>query len=376
LAVALALGHPRPSARADDSIDYKYENYREEDGRITVQTQSGSADQDVGDFGHVTLTGTIDAVSGATPTGEPAPPGSDQVVLSQIHTRRKAWGGDYAQQFSNVNIAVGFADSRESDYVSNGWSVSALADFNQKNTTVRFGVAGTDDRVEVFFTPTQTYVPKHTNDVILGVTQLIDPLTFATVNVTWGRADGYLSEPHKFVTKSIEIVQNIFLLESFGENAPSERYKGTLYASLNRAFPAVHGALEGSYRFYANTWGVVAHTVELDWFQHLGDRFILGPTARFYEQSAANFYYYNLDDTSIIPVREPFSGSGPNYSSDFRLSAMQDVEYGLKLTWKAADRLQFDVAYQRYQIWGTDGVTPQSAYPTAAITTVGARFIW
>lgn len=126
-AAALALCMPRPCARADDSVGYIFENYREDDGRITVETQSSSADQDVGAFGHIGLTGTIDAVSGATPTGQPAPDGSDQVVLTQIHTRRKAWAGDYAQQLGIVNVEARFADSRENDYVSAGWSVNTLS---------------------------------------------------------------------------------------------------------------------------------------------------------------------------------------------------------------------------------------------------------
>jgi hypothetical protein len=375
MAATLAICLPRPSARADDSVAYIFENYRENDGRITVETQSGSVDQDVGSFGHLSLTGTIDAVAGATPTGQPAPMGSDQVVMSEIHTRRKAWSGGYSEQIKNVSVAVGFADSRESDYVSSGWSVSTLTDFNEKNTTMRFGVAGTDDRVEVFFTPQQTYLPKDTNDVILGVTQLIDPLTVFTANVSWGHADGYLSEPHKYVSKSIEIFQNIFLLEDFAENSPNKRNKGSLFLSLNRAFPAIHGAVEVSYRFYADTWGVTANTVEADWFQHLGPKVVLGPTLRAYQQDAADFYYYNLDNTPIVPVRMP-KGTGPNYTSDFRLSAMRSIEYGLKLTWSPADRLQFELAYKRYEMWGTDGVTPASAYPIAGIATLSARFLW
>lgn len=375
VAAALALCVATPSLRAGGSVGYIFENYREEDNRVTVETQSGSADQDVGAFGHLSLTGTIDAVAGATPTGQPAPVGSDQVVLTQFHSRRKAWAGNFAEQLGNVNVEAGFADSREPDYVSSGWSVSTLADFNEKNTTVRLGAAGTDDRVEVFFTPQQTYLPKETNDAILGVTQLIDPLTVATLNVSWGRATGYLSEPHKFVSKSIQIIQNIFLLEDFAENSPGERNKASVYASVNRAFPAVHGALEASYRFYSDTWGVVANTGEVDWFQHVGGRLVLEPSVRVYQQGAANFYYYNLDGTSIIPVRQP-TGSGPNYSSDFRLSAMRNLEYGLKLTWSESDRLQFEVAYKRYEMWGTDGVTSASAYPTAGIASVGARLLW
>ncbi|HXQ79922.1 MAG TPA: DUF3570 domain-containing protein [Opitutaceae bacterium] len=374
VAASLALCLQRQSARADDSIEYKFENYREEDGRITVETQSGQADEDIGTDMHVRLTGTIDAVSGATPTGIPAPPGSDQVDLTEIHTRRKAWSGDFSRQFKFVNVDVGFAESREPDYVSDGWSVNTLTDFNEKNTTLRAGVAGTYDRVEVFFKP--AYLPKHTHDAVVGITQLVDPHTFVTLNVTWGRATGYLAEPHKFVEKNIEVITNIFLPEDFGENSPDVRDKGSVFASLNHAFGGVNGAVEASYRFYADTFGVAAHTLEVSWFQHLGASFILEPSVRLAQQGAAKFYYYNLNDTPIIPVHVPTVGAGPFYSSDFRLSSMDSYSYGLRAVWKPSSWTQLDVAYEQYDMRGRDGVTPQSAYPRAGITTVGIKFLW
>jgi hypothetical protein len=373
LAAALALCAPRPSARADDSIAYKFENYREEDGRITVETESSQVDQDLPANGHISLTGTIDAVAGATPTGRPAPEGSDQVVLTEIHTRRKAWSGAYSEQIGNFNLSAGFAESREPDYVSLGWSVNALTDLNEKNTTLRVGVAGTDDRVEVFFEP--AYLPKHTRSAIVGVTQVLDPLTFATVNVTLADADGYLSEPHKFVEKGIEILPNIVLEEAFGENSPNERQSATLFASVNHAFPRVKGAVEANYRLYSDTYGIVAHTLGLSWLQHAGPRLMLEPELRYYQQSAARFYYYNLDDTAITPVRVPM-GTAPYYTSDFRLSAEDDCTYGLKATFKVAERLQLVASYERFAMHGRDGVTPASAYPRAGITTLGARFTW
>ncbi|HEY5228818.1 MAG TPA: DUF3570 domain-containing protein, partial [Opitutaceae bacterium] len=300
LSAALILCMPKESARAEDSVDYKYENYREEDGRISVQTQTSSVDEDVGAYGHLKLTGTIDAVTGATPTGRPAPDGSDQVFLTEIRTRRKAWSGDYSQQIRNFNIDAGFAESRESDYVSFGWSLNTLTDFNEKNTTLRVGLAGTDDRVEVFFEP--AYLPKHTSDAIIGVTQVLDKLTFVTINLTLGESSGYLAEPHKFVEKAIQIFPGIFLDEAFGENSPNRRTKETLFASVNHAFPRVRGAVEASYRIYSDSYGILANTVQVSWIQHAGKYFIIEPYARFYEQSAARFYYYNLDDTSIVPT--------------------------------------------------------------------------
>ena len=373
LAAALALCVPRPSARAEDSVAYKFENYREEDGRITVETQSSSVSQHVGANGQISLTGTIDAVSGASPTGRPAPAGSSQVELTEISSRRKAWDGDFAEQIGRVNVDAGFAESRERDYVSFGWTVNTLTDFNEKNTTLRAGLAGTYDRVEVLFEP--AYLPKHTRSAIVGVTQVLDPLTFVTVNVTVSGANGYLAEPYKIVEKSIQIFPGVFLQEAFGENSPSERGSESVYASVNRALPRLLGAVEASYRLYSDSYGIVAHTLSVSWLQHVGPRLVLEPSVRYYLQSAARFYYYNLDSTSIIPTRKP-TGAGPYYTSDFRLSAEEDYTYGLKATVKVADRTELVASYDRYVMSGRDGVTPASAYPRAGIATLGARYTW
>ena len=126
-----------------------------------------------------------------------------------------------------------------------------------------------------------------------------------TVNVTVGEARGYLAEPHKFVEKEIEVFPGVFLDEAFGENSPGRRSKETVFASVDHAFPAAKGAAEASYRFYSDSFGVTANTLEVSWTQHLGTHLDLQPMARFYEQSAANFYYYDLDTTSDHPGPRP-----------------------------------------------------------------------
>jgi hypothetical protein len=248
-----------------------------------------------------------------------------------------------------------------------------LSPIYQKNTTLLTGVAGTDDDVKVFFQPNR--VKKRSNDVIVGVTQLLDPRTSVTLNATWGRTTGYISDPYKLVEKNVELLPGIFLSQTFGENRPGERDKWIALASLNRAFPTLRGALDSSYRYYRDTFGTSAHTVETAWFQRLGEKFILRPGFRLYQQSAADFYYYNLDRTSILPGRRP-NPAGPFYSSDYRLSAFRSYNTGLKLIFNATDALQFDAALERYDMRGRDGVTPASAYVRATILTLGARFAW
>jgi hypothetical protein len=362
------------AARGEESVRYKYQDYREAGGRVTVEVHSAAIEKDFGTAMHLKVEGVIDAIAGATPNGQPAPAGSTQVPLSKLTDKRKAWNAAFSRQFERINVALGVANSRESDYISNGWSLNTLTDFNQKNTTLLAGVAGTEDDVKVFFQAPRAR--KRGNDVILGVTQLLDKNTSLTANLTWGRQTGYLADPYKLVEKNTEIIQGVFLPLTFPENRPGERDKALALAGLNRAFPEARGALDASYRFYRDTYGLRAHTLDLAWFQHAGSRVILRPGLRFYQQNAADFYRYRLDGTAITPTAGAPRPAGPFYSSDWRLSAMRTWNYGLKLIVNATDALQLDAAFERYEMRGRDGVTPQSAYCRANILTLGVKFSW
>src|SRR5687767_2661053 len=325
----LLAGLAPRAARAEDSVRYKFQDYQERGGRVGVEVHSAAGEKDFGPNTQQKLEGVIDAIAGATPNGQPAPAGSNQVPLSHLDEKRKAWNAVLARQFMRVNLALGGANSRESDYVSTGWSVNTLTDFNQKNTTLLAGVAGTDDDIKVFFQPERE--KKRTNDVILGVTQLLDPQTSVALNLTWGRQRGYLSDPYKLVQKSTEIIPGVSLPLTFAENRPAERDKWIALAAMNRGYREVRGAIDFSYRFYHDTYETDSHTIDVGWFQNVGERVVVRPGIRFYDQSAAEFYYYKLDGTSVVPTAGPPRPNGPFYSSDYRLSAMRTLTYGLKV---------------------------------------------
>jgi hypothetical protein len=370
MAIALIIAQPR-AARAESSLSYEYADYQEMGSRISVDTESALAEQDLGTDMQFKLGGVIDTIAGATPTGQPAPAGSDQVPLANDTDLRRAWNADLSRQFSAINLDVGFARSIEDDYTSNGWSVNTLTNFNQNNTTFLLGAAGTDDNVEVFFKP--AWLRKLANDGIIGVTQLIDPLTSVSVNATWTRQIGFLSDPYKLVEVNEQILPGIVLPETFNENRPNARNKGDVLASVNRALPGAGAAIEASYRFYHDTWGITANTLELFWFQNAGKHLIFRPNVRLYEQSAAQFYSYNLLNSGLVPTHNP---EGPFFSSDARLSAFDSADFGMKTIWKINYRFQFDVALEGYRQRGTDGVTPQSAYYSARIITCGSKLSW
>ena len=373
LSASLAWLGPRV-ALAENSVRYKYQDYQEMGGRIGVKVQGAAIEQDMGPATHLKVSGAMDAIVGATPTGQPAPAGTDQVPLSILHDRRKAWDATLSRQFASLNVAIGAANSRESDYVSTGWSLNTLLDFNQKNTTLLTGLAGSDDDIRVFYQAARA--KKRVHDLIAGVTQLLDPQTAVTVNFTWGRQRGYLADPYKLVQKDTEIIPGVSLPLTFAENRPGERDKWIVFAGLNQNFPEAKGTLDLSYRFYHDTYETTAHTLDFAWFQNLGEHLILRPGGRFYQQGAAGFYHYRLEGTGITPAYGPPRPNGPFYSSDYRLSAMQTFTYGLKLVWNVSEAWQFDAAFERYDMRGTDRVTPQSAYCRANIITAGGRFSW
>ncbi len=372
LVTALFLLAPR-AARADTVASYKFQDYQESAGRIKVQAQSALIEQSLGSEARLKFTGVIDAITGATPTGQPAATPGGAVPLATIDDRRKAWTLDVSRQFGRVNLALGAANSRESDYVSTGFSLNTLTDFNQKNTTLLVGLAGTQDEVKVFFQPARA--DKRTLDAIVGLTQLLDGKTTVQFNFSYGRATGYLSDPYKIIQKRTELLPGLFLPLTFGENRPDERDKWIAYASCNHAFASLHGAAEASYRLYHDSFGITSHTVALAWFQQLGPQVVLSPTLRFYEQSAADFYQVSLDGSTITPGSKP-NPNGPFFSADYRLTKLHTLTYGVKLVWTPNKTCQFDVAWERYEMKGRDGITSASAFPQAAILTAGLRLTW
>ena len=249
-------------------------------------------------------------------------------------------------------FGVQFAYSTESDYVSKGLALRDAIDFNQKNTTLLLGISANHDLVQGFYQPDA--VTKDSYEGMVGVTQLLDPQTFVTANVTLGQSSGYLTDPYKVSELNGTLVP---------EKRPDSRNKQIAYLALNHFIEPADASAELSYRYYHDSFGIMAHTVSFAWYQKLGEHFIVRPMLRYYQQGAADFY----------AVR--FADAPEYYSSDYRLSELSAVGYGLKLIWKPSKLVSFDVDVERYQQQGRDGVTSQDAYPAATIIMMGAT-LW
>jgi hypothetical protein len=352
---------PPPSGGGDDEDDQETDTER--DSFISAKQSTPAA--------------KFSALSAATPSNPPpsgggsTPPpaggtGSSSTTVVPGASASSAQAAqvptvDFSDERVGLNIGVSkrigrhtpggqLSYSSESDYTSLGLSLQDAVDFNRKNTTLVFGGAYTHDMIApANSTLDQT---KDTVDLMLGVTQVLSPSTLLTLNLSVGQVNGFISDPYK-------VVEMNGVLK--GEKRPDSKDKQILYVALDQFIAPLNGTAEISLRHYQDGFGVTAETLTLEWFQKIGEHFILAPLVRYYDQTEADFY----------AVR--FTGNPEFYSSDYRISSFSALGYGLRLIWSPTQRLSLDVGVEQYDQEGSDGVTPQVVYPTATAVTAGIR---
>jgi hypothetical protein len=381
------MAHPLARARGENQADYRFESYREDGGRMGVDTQSVLFDTQVKPWLALKGEAVYDAISGATPSG--APPPAEVAAIGQLPVtgplstsvptqfmRDQRWAGslDATFSFGPHHLTPEFSYSTEHDYISYGGALNYSLDLNGKNTTLNLGWSHDADSI---LANAATYIyqiqRKDTDDFLIGVNQLLSPRTVLTANFTFRDARGYLSDPYRGVMFDAypQFDPNNAIL--FGESRPNQRQSYIGYGSLTQFITPLQGSAEGSYRFYHDTFGIDAHTVELAWHQKLGRRILLSPEFRYYRQSAAFFYATHFagdptDPTNPTPIPA-------YYSADYRLSRLETFTYGVTASARISERFSIDASYHRYEMQGLDGVTSPSAYPQANVFTIGGR-VW
>lgn len=365
-------------ARSENHVDYRYEDYKEDNGRMHIQTHAVAFGAKL--TSNVELDGELvyDAVSGATPNGG-LPSANRATWLSEIHPDVRRAGSLSAAIGWGINTTTPqFAYSLEHDYESYGYSLNHSFDFNEKNTTVTLGAATTHDRN---FAKTLGGDTRHkdSGDFLIGLTQLLGPKTYITANFTVGTAHGYLDDPYKAIHIPYypDPLNQDPAAITFHESRPRKRDKQIGYLSLTHFVTPLNGSVETSYRLYHDSYGILSHTLSLNWYQNVGKFLILAPMFRFVDQSAADFYMTQLPgDYTLNDPNDPFYAPLPQYySSDYRLAALQTFTYGLTATFKIKDRFVIDVGYKRYEMIGKDDVTSGALFPKANIISIGGR-IW
>jgi Protein of unknown function (DUF3570) len=379
LSVWLLLYTLPTRTRAENRADYRYEDYAEDAGRVHVQTHGFYFANELRPWLTVKANFLYDAISGATPTGVPPLPGQSKVATANIDDTRRAGFVESQFKFANQIVTPQVAYSGEDDYQSVGLALNHSIELNEKNTTLSWGVSQSFDEVLPNIGEAITTVQrKDSTDLLLGVSQLVNPNTIVSANVTLGYAEGYLNDPYKRVlfddfpyypgTDPNE--PNPYT--GFPENRPNYKFRQVLFLSAEHYFEPVSGALQATYRFHHDDYGIIANTASLQWNQKVGKHVIVSPLFRFHTQTEADFYGTHFPGDPTDPETYP---TPHYYSSDYRLSALNSFTYGITVSVHLHENVSLEFAYARYVMEGTDGVTSQDQYPSANVFT-GGLTIW
>ena len=344
-----------PKWQIDTALLYWGEN----DGRVKDASITAAVRRALDEDRSFNITATLDTLTGASPSGAvpsasvqtfTRPSGNESYRVAAgaaplddtFKDTRVALSGGWRQSLGeHMRWDIGASASHEYDYQHFGVNGRLERDFNLRNTTLYVGAAyGKDDVKPVGGAPLG-FAPmrglnddrgklgsesKDVIDVLFGVTQVVSRRSRVELAYSYGKSDGYLSDPYK-VLSVVDPVTGMPVAGPAGsglnlylfEKRPETRVKQSLFAEWRYAFDRDSLAL--SYRLMDDDWGVVSHTVDARYRWNRTAHDYIEPHLRYYKQGAADFYRTALLSGAPLPTYA---------SADYRLAEGDAMTAGFK----------------------------------------------
>lgn len=283
----------------------------------------------------VEASGTVDAVSGATPrwhTQNTAVSGA-----SRMGDLRRAGDIKITRYLSRAAMSVSVAHSSENDYLSNALGLETRWSDEDNNRTWSAGFGHTSDRIDASSSGGSAVDrQKTTNEFLLGLTQVLTTHDIAQFTLTRSLGSGYYNDPYKTL-----------------DQRPSQRDAWIAMARWNHFVAPLNASVRSSYRYYSDSFGVQAHTLGMDWVQPKGV-WTFTPSVRYYSQSAAHFYRDPVLDAQgqydqQAVLMRAIQGFGSDQSTDQRLAAFGAVTLSLKVSYAFTPDTQADIKFALYR---------------------------
>jgi len=258
---------------------------------------------------------------------------------------------DYYLETGKDSFAWGF--SKEKDYFSTHFSIGGDRNYNDKNTTLSLSGAFSYDWIETtdpeFSLARIAKGEKFSIDAFMGLSQILTRSTTGQVTINYKYSDGYLSDPYKAIQ---DVTGSSGLLPDV---RPDTKHQVSILGRVRQHIEPLNASVHLDYRFFADTFKITSHTVELAWYQNLFNWLTIAPTLRYYSQSKAEFYETVLP-LNVVPKER---------SSDFRLSPYGAVSARIKAEAEIRDIASaFDLilafSYERYLSDGDYALTAVS----------------
>ena len=266
----------RAGVLPDDRADVMYHRY--DGGGVTIDGPSLLVRKKFAEKVSVSASYYMDMVSSAS---------IDVITTaSPYREERRQFGAGLAWLRGKVTYAAEISNSREHDYEANTASLSVSQDMFGDLTTVRLGFSrGWDDVRQRGAADFAAKVDRRSYSV--DVSQIITRNLVAGASWETVTEEGFLNNPYRQV-------RYIDSSSTLGYAFERERYPrtrtGTAVAVRAKYYLPYRAALGGDYRFYTDTWGIIAHTVELNYAHPWRQRWTFDARLRYYTQQEADFF--------------------------------------------------------------------------------------
>ena len=202
--------------------------YSESDSRVQDLSFNALGRKELREDSFLNLTFALDTLTGASPSGavpSPVPqtftrpsgnasytvPANEPPLDDTFQDTRTALSASWEWPVTRLMLLnVGASLSDEYDYTHTGLNAKLARDFNDRNTTLSFGVALASDTVDPVGGSPVPLAPmleqgnsankrgsesKDVTDLLFGVTQVLNRKTLVQLNYSLSNSDGYLTDP-------------------------------------------------------------------------------------------------------------------------------------------------------------------------------------
>lgn len=235
-----------------------------------------------------------------------------------VHELRHEVEAGAGYQFDDATLSAGYRYSTENDYWSHGGVLTLALDLAQNNTTLALSVVGAHDIVGKFGDPhferpLDSAGGRFTWTQVLTRESLVQ-FAWETIFLT-----GFQASPYRWVALGVDGLCAGEAPYCIPEYVPETRLRHALGAQFRQALGADWSA-NAEYRLYADSWGVLSHTIEPSVTYRISRESELSADYRYHTQNEADFYrprYGSSGDRTAYATR------------DRKLSAMYSHSAGL-----------------------------------------------
>jgi hypothetical protein len=231
---------------------------------------------------------------------------ADPFVASSGASASDLWaGGNFGYSHSsddrNDIVSAKISVSSEYDYFSLGFGGSYTKLFNEKNTELSVHANVYIDTWKLLYPielrESSNFIDldkKNRNSYSLGFgfSQILSQNLQGMLSLDIVQQQGLLSTPFQrvYFNDMPDRFRENFQLADDIERLPNTRFKTAVGGRLNYFINEMF-VLRTYYRYYFDDWGINSHTASIEISIKITDKFTLYPNYRFYNQTAADYFY-------------------------------------------------------------------------------------